>query len=499
VECDFVFCSNVSDPSVQVRDNKLILVAGATGYVGGRLVPRLLEAGYRVRCLVRRPTDLRNQLWRPLVECVQGDVLLSETLPAAMQGVTAVYYLVHSMGSGKDFETQDLVAARYCTMAAKGQGVQRIIYLGGLGDPAAQLSAHLRSRHDTGNALREAGVPVTEFRAAVVIGSGSLSFELIRYLSERLPVMICPLWVYTRIQPIAIQNVLDYLVAALEQVKSTGRIIEIGGEDVVTYGALMKTYATVRGLKRCLLPVPVLTPRLSSYWVRLVTPFSVSIARPLIEGLGNEVIVRDNAAREIFPGVRLLNCQTAVEVALASGEAEQLSKSLGSQAGSLTRQAGVSTSSKEGMILERHRRSVDASAEKVYSIIAQLGRESGWPALNWAWQLRGWIDGMLGGVGMRRGKGIGLRVGEMLDFWRVDAMEFGRLLRLRAEMKLPGKGWLQFQVEPQSAERSELIQTALFEPKGLGGVLYWYFLYPVHHLIFSRMIRRIAERAEETG
>jgi uncharacterized protein YbjT (DUF2867 family) len=241
---------------VHARKDKLILVAGATGYVGGRLVPRLLRAGYRVRCLVRRPTNLQQQLLRPLVEYVPGDVLRPETLPAAMEGVATVYYLIHSMGSGKDFEEQDLVAARQCAKAAKAHGVQRIIYLGGLGDPVAKLSAHLRSRQETGNALREAGVPVTEFRAAVVIGAGSLSFELIRNLSERLPVMICPLWVYTRIQPIAIQNVLDYLVAALKQLESTDRIIEIGGEDVVTYGILMETYATARGLKRCLLPVP---------------------------------------------------------------------------------------------------------------------------------------------------------------------------------------------------------------------------------------------------
>jgi uncharacterized protein YbjT (DUF2867 family) len=472
------------------------LVAGATGYVGGRLVPRLLRAGYRVRCLVRRPTNLQQQLLRPLVEYVPGDVLRPETLPAAMEGVATVYYLIHSMGSGKDFEEQDLVAARQCAKAAKAHGVQRIIYLGGLGDPVAKLSAHLRSRQETGNALREAGVPVTEFRAAVVIGAGSLSFELIRNLSERLPVMICPLWVYTRIQPIAIQNVLDYLVAALKQLESTDRIIEIGGEDVVTYGILMETYATARGLKRCLLPVPVLTPKLSSYWVRLVTPFSVNIARPLIEGLRNEVIVRDNAARAIFPDVQLLNCKTAMEVALACGEAEQLGKSLGSLAVPSSQQPSVSMSTEEGMILERRRRSVNASAEKVYSIIAELGGERGWLALNWAWQLRAWVDRMLGGVGMRRGKGGGLRIGEVLDFWRIEALETGRLLRLRAEMKLPGKGWLQFQVEPQSAERSDLIQTALFQPKGLGGILYWYFLYPVHRLIFSCMIRRIAEGAE---
>ena len=477
--------------------DKLILVAGATGYVGGMLVPRLLQAGYRVRCLVRRPANLQQEPWRPQVECVEGDVRRPETLLPAMEGVAAVYYLVHSIGSGRDFEEQDLAGARHCAKAAKEQGVQRIIYLGGLGDPAAKLSAHLRSRQDTGIALCEAGVPVTEFRAAVIIGSGSLSFELIRYLSERLPVMICPRWVYTRIQPIAIQNVLDYLVAALQQPESAGRIIEIGGEDVLTYGGLMETYASVRGLKRYLLPVPFLTPRLSSYWVRLVTPFSVNVARPLIEGLRNEVIVRDNKAREIFPEVRLLDCKTAVKLALAETKADQLDKLLRSFPLPPNHGPAVSRASGKGLIVERDRRAVNASAEQVYSIIAGLGGAQGWPALNWAWHLRGWVDRLLGGVGMRRGKAGALRVGEVLDFWRIEAVEAGKLLRLRAEMKLPGKAWLQFQVEPQSDGYSDLIQTALFEPRGLGGVLYWYGLYPVHRLIFSRMIRRIAERAEK--
>jgi uncharacterized protein YbjT (DUF2867 family) len=481
---------------VHANKDKLILVAGATGYVGGMLVPHLLQAGYRVRCLVRRRANLQDEPWRPLVECVEGDVLRPETLRPAMEGVAAVYYLVHSIGSGRDFEEQDLAGARHSAKAAKEQGLKRIIYLGGLGDPAAKLSAHLRSRQDTGAALREAGVPVTEFRAAVIIGAGSLSFELIRYLSERLPVMICPRWVYTRIQPIAIQNVLDYLVAALQQPKSAGQIIEIGGEDILTYGGLMKTYARVRGLKRCLLPVPLLTPRLSSYWVRLVTPFSIGVARPLIEGLRNEVIVRDNKAREIFPEVRLLDCRTAVKLALADTKADQLDKLFRGLPVPPHERPSVSRGSVKGVIMERSRRVVNASAEEVYSVITGLGGAQGWPALNWAWQLRGWIDRLIGGVGMRRGKAGALRVGETLDFWRIDALEAGRLLRLCAEMKLPGKAWLQFQVEPQSGGYSELMQTALFEPKGLGGVLYWYCLYPVHRLIFSRMIQRIAERAE---
>jgi uncharacterized protein YbjT (DUF2867 family) len=481
---------------VHASKDKLIFVAGATGYVGGMLVPRLLQAGYGVRCLVRRRASLQDEPWRPLVECVEGDVLRAETLRPAMEGVAAVYYLVHRIGSGRDFEEQDLAGARHSAKAAKEQGVKRIIYLGGLGDPAAKLSAHLRSRQETGAALCEAGVPVTEFRAAVIIGAGSLSFELIRYLSERLPVMICPRWVYTRIQPIAIQNVLDYLMAALQQPKSAGQIIEIGGQDILTYGGLMKTYARVRGLKRCLLPVPLLTPRLSSYWVRLVTPFSVSVARPLIEGLRNEVIVRDNKAREIFPEVRLLDCKTAVKLALADTKADQLDKLLRSLPVPPHEGPSVSRGSVKGVIMERSRRVVNASAEEVYSVITGLGGAQGWPALNWAWQLRGWIDRLIGGVGMRRGKAGALRVGETLDFWRIEALEAGRLLRLRAEMKLPGKAWLQFQVEPQSGGYSELMQAALFEPKGLGGVLYWYCLYPVHRLIFSRMIQRIAERAE---
>ena len=268
--------------------SQFILVTGATGYVGGRLVPRLLAAGHRVRCLVRDPARLQGRDWLDQVEVVSGDVLQPDSLAAAMCGVSVVYYLIHSLGGGSDFSERDLAAARNCARAAKTAGVERIIYLGGLGDPQSDLSAHLRSRHDTGEALREAGIPVTEFRAAVIVGSGSLSFEMIRYLTERLPVMICPKWVFTRIQPIAIRNVLDYLVAALDCPASVGRTLEIGGEDVITYAEMMTGYASARGLKRHLLAVPVLTPRLSSYWVHLVTPIPAAIAQPLIKGLGTK-------------------------------------------------------------------------------------------------------------------------------------------------------------------------------------------------------------------
>ncbi len=284
----------------------LVLVTGATGYIGGRLVPRLLQAGYRVRCFVRDPERLQGRPWLDQVEVVAGDVLQAETLTPAMTGVSAAYYLIHSMAGGQGFHERDLIAARNFGAAAAAAGVGRIIYMGGLGDPETELSQHLRSRQDTGAALREGGVPVTEFRAGVIVGSGSLSFELIRYLIERLPMMICPRWLYTCIQPIGIRNVLEYLIAALETPASIGETIEIGGADVLTYGDMMLGYAKARGLTRRLIPVPVLTPRLSSYWVHLVTPIPAAIAEPLIEGLRNEVVVRDDRAAPDLPGDQAL-------------------------------------------------------------------------------------------------------------------------------------------------------------------------------------------------
>ena len=479
-----------------MSDAKLILVTGATGYVGGRLVPRLLAAGYRVRCLVRDPARLQGRAWLDQVELATGDVLQPDSLAAAMRDVRMVYYLVHSLGSGGDFSERDLSAARHCANAAKSAGVERIIYLGGLGDPQADLSPHLRSRHETGDALREAGVPVTEFRAAVIVGSGSLSFEMIRYLTERLPVMICPKWVFTRIQPIAIRNVLDYLVAALECPASAGRILEIGGRDVLTYSSMMTGYARARGLKRRLLAVPVLTPRLSSYWVHLVTPIPANIAQPLIKGLGNEVIVRDAAALKIFPAIKPLDYDTAVRLALEKLETRDVETAWSD---ALTSSQGdkmpVSLISSEGMIIERRQRTVAAAHEKVYRSFARLGGKQGWLYLDWTWQLRGMVDRLFGGVGMRRGRrdSEDLRVGDAVDFWRVEMVEPGRAIRLRAEMKVPGRAWLEFKAVRQSGGQTLLTQTAFFEPKGLFGLLYWYALYPVHALIFSGLIRRLGE------
>jgi uncharacterized protein YbjT (DUF2867 family) len=483
---------------MQEPPQPLILITGATGYIGGRLAPRLLQAGYRVRCLARDPLRLQGRPWLDQVELVQGDVLQGETLPAAMAGVTAAYYLIHSMAGGRDFQERDLLAARQFGQAAAAAGVKQIIYLGGLGDPRTELSHHLRSRQETGAALREAGVPVTEFRAGVIVGSGSLSFELIRYLIERLPMMICPRWLYTRVQPIGVRNVMEYLIAALETPTCVGETIEIGGADVLTYRDMMLGYAEARGLKRWLIPVPILTPRLSSYWVHLVTPIPATIAQPLIEGLRNEVVVRDDKARRLFPTIEPSDYCRAVELALArldSGEVETVwSDALMTTQGDV---APVVLGTLEGMILEHRQLQVAAPAETVFRAFAGLGGSRGWLYMNWVWHLRGLLDRVVGGVGMRRGRRDPehLRVGEALDFWRVEAVEPGHLIRLRAEMKVPGRAWLQFHVHPQAADRAILSQTAYFAPKGVWGLVYWYLLYPIHKVIFAGMIRKIAERA----
>lgn len=480
-------------------DRPLVLVTGATGYIGGRLVPRLLQAGYRVRCLVRDPARLQGRPWLDQVEVVAADTLRPETLPPVMEGVSAAYYLIHSMAGGRGFQERDVTAARNFALATRSNGIGRIIYLGGLGDPQTELSQHLRSRQETGDALRGAGVPVTEFRAGVIVGSGSISFELIRYLIERLPVMVCPRWLYTCVQPIGIRNVLEYLVAALETPESSGEIIEIGGADVLTYGDMMMDYANQRGLRRRLIPVPVLTPRLSSYWVHLVTPIPFVIAQPLIEGLRNEVVVRSDKASRIFPNIKPFDYQTALKLALQRielGEVETMwSDALMTTQGDAP---AVVLETVEGMNLEHRQLPVAAPPGVVYCAFAGLGGARGWLYMNWVWHVRGFIDRLLGGVGMRRGRRDpdNLRVGDALDFWRVEAIEPGHLIRLRAEMKVPGGAWLQFHVHPQD-NGSILSQTAYFAPVGVWGVIYWYGLYPIHKVIFAGLIRKIAERAEK--
>jgi uncharacterized protein YbjT (DUF2867 family) len=476
-----------------------VLVTGITGYIGGRLTPLLLDAGYTVRVLVRDATRLQGRPWLDRVEVVEGDVLQTGTLENALQGVDVAYYFIHSMRGGENFQERDIRGARNFGEAAKRTGVSRIIYLGGLGDPDADLSKHLRSRQETGEALRSAGVPVTEFRAGVIIGSGSISFELIRYLTERLPVMICPRWIYTRIQPISIRDTLNYLVSALTTPESAGKIIEIGGAEVLTYRDMMVGYARARGLRRWMVPVPVLTPRLSSYWVHLVTPIPSDIARPLIEGLRNEVVVRDDTAKKLFPQIQPVDFTTAVNRALDKLNAYDIETSWADAlVSSRPLFAPTLLTTHEGMIIEQRQRVVKASPEQVFRSFTTLGGKNGWLYFNWAWRLRGIADRLVGGVGLRRGRRnpVDLRIGDALDFWRVEAVEPDQMLRLRAEMKLPGVAWLQFKAEPLENGFTRLQQDAFFAPKGLGGMLYWYGLYPIHRLIFSGLIRKLGERAE---
>lgn len=476
----------------------LVMVTGATGYVGGRLVPRLLAKGYRVRCLVRDPSRLEGHPWKAAVEVAAGDVLQAETLPPAMKGVRIAYYLVHSLVGGADFHQRDLAGALNFAFAAKSAGIERIIFLGGLADASSSLSEHLRSRHQTGFTLRSAGVPVTEFRAGIIVGSGSISFEIVRYLTERVPILICPRWVYTRTQPIGIREVLEYLVAAIETPESAGRIIEIGGADIVTYGQMMLIYAQARGLRRLMLPVPFLTPRLSSHWVSLITPVPAAVARPLIDGLRNESVVRDPIAQRLFPQIQPVGYRTAVERALVRLRASRIETTWRDALS--TSQDGappVILTTQEGMIVEHRNRAVPAPAGDVFRVFTGLGGKRGWFYMNWAWRLRGFGDRLIGGVGLRRGRRDPneLRPGDALDFWRVEAIEENRLMRLRAEMKLPGKAWLEFRVTPRRKDCSLLTQTVFFAPKGLFGWLYWYSLYPFHRLIFNGLVKEVARRS----
>lgn len=478
---------------------KRILVTGATGYIGGRLIPRLLENEYQVRVLARDPLRLAGRTWTDQVEIVKGDVLEPESLVQACSDIDVAYYFIHSMVSTENFHQRDVDAAHNFGEAAQKSGVKRIIYLGGLGDPESQLSEHLQSRQETGRALTASGVPVTEFRAAVIVGSGSISFEMIRYLTERVPIMICPSWVYNRIQPIAIRNVLDYLVAALEEPSSIGEVIEIGGADVQTYASMMTTYASERGLRRIMLPVPVLTPFLSSYWVHWVTPINARLARPLIEGLRNEVIVRTNKARQMFPNIEPMPYRQAVSLSLSKLDAGQIETSWADAlVSSYGERSVVVLRNEEGMIEEHREHIVNAPASIVYDVFTSLGGENGWAVFNWAWQLRGLLDRMVGGSGLRRGRRDPkeIRVGDAVDFWRVEIVDENKHMLLRAEMKVPGRAWLEFKTHPLSENQTTLTQTAYFAPKGLAGMLYWYLLYPFHGLIFSRMIRAVGQQAE---
>jgi uncharacterized protein YbjT (DUF2867 family) len=478
-----------------------ILLTGATGYLGGRLAPRLLDRGYRVRCLVRDPDRLHGHDWEDRVDIAQGDVLQPDTLPPAMEGVDTAYYLIHSMAAGPGFAERDRRAAANFGRAARAAGVRRVIYLGGIDPDGDETSDHLQSRIETGEVLRETGPPLTEFRAAVIVGSGSASFELIRHLTERLPVMITPKWVRTRSQPIAIRDVLCYLMDALRIPETEGRIVEIGGPEILTYEDMFRIYADVRGLRRWVIDVPFLTPNLSSLWAGLVTPISPSLARPLIKGLGSEVIVTEPGGMDLFD-VEPIPYEAAVRLALERFRRDEVetswSNALSSSQGD---KVASEMTSEEGMISDRRRLTVDASPESVFAVIEAIGGQNGWLYANPLWHIRGLLDQVVGGPGLRRGRRnkATVRVGEAIDFWRVEELEEDRLLRLRAEMKVPGRAWLQFEVEPEEgdAARSHITQTAFYEPKGLWGVVYWYSLVPFHPSIFKGMIKELGRRAEK--
>ncbi|MBK7092545.1 MAG: SDR family oxidoreductase [bacterium] len=472
--------------------SRCVLVVGSNGYIGSKLVPRLLEQGYRVRCLVRDRNRVAAHAWSGSVEVMEGDVLDASSLNFAFQHVSTTYYLVHSMTNpAGDFDELDRQAARNVGDVAKRFGVDRIIYLGGLGKRRQEQSLHLRSRHEVGDILRASGIPVTEFRAAVVVGAGSLSFEMIHHLANRLPVMICPRWVVTQTQPISIDDVLAYLVAALKLPQSTGRIVDIGGPEILTYRDMMLRVARALGLRRWLIQVPVLTPRLSSYWVGLVTPVPVKPARALIEGLRHETICENDDAKTIFEIVPI-GFDQAVERALSAVLSGQ------SDARARGRESVISHLEPSHLLIDRRQLAVKASSDKLFHVVSSIGGENGWYAANLLWKIRGLIDEMVGGVGLRRGRSDSnnLAVGDALDFWRVEELDQGKRILLRAEMKLPGKAWLEFEVDGTSQSNSSLTQTARFYPRGLLGIVYWYGIYPVHVLVFRRLAAAIGKRAE---
>jgi uncharacterized protein YbjT (DUF2867 family) len=489
----------------------LILVTGATGYVGGRLVPRLLEAGYRVRCMARDPKRLEGRPWRTTaaqrqrngkreqVEVVKGDALDKESLVAAMRGVSVAYYLIHGFRGGKLDAQRDMTAARNFAEAAEEAGIKKIIYLGELVDTTDYLSPYLRARHETGYILRWNGrIPVTEFRAGMIVGSGSILFEMIRYLSEREFLFICPRWFFSMAQPTAIRDVLSYLVEALETPESDGKMIEIGGATRLTYADMLFAYARERGLKRFLIPTPFYATRLSAYWIHMVTPIHWRVLLPLIEGLRARLIVHDDLAKKLFPNIKPLDFQTATHLALRRVKRDSVETSWSD---ALVTTAGdvkpYTFMEEEGLMIEKRQKLVDVPAEAVYRAYTGLGGERGWLYMDWAWVVRGWLDKLVGGVGLRRGRRHPDEIwpGESLDFWRVEALEPNQLMRLRAEMKVPGDAWLQFESLPQEDGKTLLRVNAYFDVHGVTGLLYWYSMYPFHRFIFDGLTNRLASRA----
>jgi uncharacterized protein YbjT (DUF2867 family) len=474
-----------------------ILLTGATGYVGGRLLHLLEAEGLAVRCIARKPESLRHRV-APGTEVVAGDALDAESLKQAMKSIHTAYYLVHSMGVAQGFEEMDRKAAACFGEAARVQGVQRIIYLGGLGSSSGQLSPHLRSRQEVGQILKQSGVPVIEFRASIILGSGSLSFEMIRALIERLPVMITPRWVAVRAQPIAIHDVLRYLRAAADMKVGESCIYEIGGPERVSYGELMLEYARQRGLRRFMISVPVLTPNLSSLWLGLVTPLYARVGRKLIDSIRHASVVGDDSALRAFP-IHPCGMREAISRALEDEDreyAQTLWSDPLSSAGLNPRWGGVRFGNR---IVDSRKIHVRVPPQVAFEPVQRIGGSTGWYFCNWLWRFRGWIDLLVGGAGMRRGehRSVPPRVRDTIDYWRVEAFGPGHRLLMAAELKLPGRAWLELAVAGD-VNGSEVRQTAIFDPAGLFGLLYWYSIYPIHQFVFSGMLRGIARAAEKS-
>ncbi len=480
-----------------------ILVTGGTGYIGGRLVRHLLRQGHRVRCLVRDEARLASRSWADQVEVVRGDVLDPDSLGRAMEGIDAAYYLVHfhDVDAPETAERNRRAAANF-GQAAAAAGLKLVIYLGSLPPVAGSPSRWVRQRVEAGVMLRRSDVPVVEFRAGVIIGSGSLAFEMIRYVVERVPLLVAPAWVRTKVQPVALRNVLQYLVRAVDQPACAGRIIQIGGEDILSYADMFRQYAEIRGLRRLMLTIPVPSVRLSALWLGTVTPIAGPVARRFLEGLTGDLVLTDDLSRRLFD-VRLVGYREAVRFALRRFAEDQVDTSwtdaLHAEPGEADAVERLTAS--EGVFAERIEVQSDVPAHALFAAICSLGGDSGWPYANALWKIRGMIDFLMGGVGMRSARRSvrELRVGDTLDFWRVEAVEPDRVLRLRAEMKVPGRAWLEYRLETEEAGTTRIRQTALFEPRGLAGILYWYLFYIPHRFIFPGMVRELIRRARQNG
>jgi uncharacterized protein YbjT (DUF2867 family) len=474
-------------------DRLNILLTGASGYVGSRLLLRLVKRGYRVQCLARNPAKLLHRNLNG-VDIVKGDTLDSSSLEGAFENIDIAYYLIHSMTGSGDFEEKDARSAKNFAAFAQRASVKRIIYLGGLANPNENLSDHLNSRQQVGKILAESGIPVTELRASIIIGSGSASFEIIRDLVNKLPVMITPRWVRSKCQPIAIRDVLNYLVRVLEKPETAGRIFDIGGDEVLTYEEMMRRVAQINGKRLRILHVPVLTPHLSAYWLNLVTSVPMRLAFPLVEGMRNDTVRRDFELDNIIP-IRKTPFDDAVRRALLRERKMQI-ESRWTEADSFSPHPAQST---HQILYDRQEVQSTVPADKIFEKIQIIGGENGWYYADWAWRLRGFFDRVIGGVGMRRGRRhpVDLRTGDTLDFWRVENYQPGQSLKLRAEMKLPGTAWLEFIVK-QDKTVSYFTQIASFIPYNLTGYIYWYLLFPAHYFIFRNMAKKIIKSAEDS-